>query len=201
MRAIYGFGDASGSGFGGSWKKKVAVKYHFGLWGSDLDDSSSNHRELKNLADMVFCMERGGDLKSTEVFIFTDNSTAERAFFKGSSTSRILHDLVLRLQKLEMTAGIKLHFIHVSGTRMITQGSDGLSRGNLSEGVMRGEEMTSFIPLHLSALERSEVLKAWIASWFSFNDRPLEFFEPIDWYDRGHDIKASTPKLRRSVVT
>jgi hypothetical protein len=75
---------------------------------------------------------------------------------------------------------------------MITQGSDGLSRGNLSEGVMRGEEMTSFIPLHLSALERSEALKVWIASWFSLNDRPLEFLEPIDWYERGHDIKGST---------
>jgi hypothetical protein len=75
-----------------------------------LDDSSSNNRDLKNLADMVFCMERDGDLKGTEVFIFTDNSTAERAFFKGSSQSRILHDLVLRLRKLEMTAGIKLHF-------------------------------------------------------------------------------------------
>ena len=124
-----------------------------------MDDSSSNHRELKNLADMVFCMESDGDLKGTEVFIFTNNSTAERAFFKGSSKSRLLHDLVLRLRKLEMTAGIKLHFIHVAGTRMITQGSDGLSRGNLSEGVMRGEEMTSFIPLHLSALERSELLK------------------------------------------
>jgi len=118
-------------------------------------------------------MERDGDLKGTEVFIFTDNSTAERDFFKGSSKGRILHDLVLRLQKLVMTAGIKLHFIHVSGTRMITQGLDGLSRGNLSKGVMRGEEMTSFIPLHLSAVERSEVLKVWIASWFSFNDRPL----------------------------
>jgi hypothetical protein len=192
MRAIYGFGDASGSGFGGSWKKEGAIKYRFGLWGSDLDDSSSNHRELKNLADMVFCMEHDGDLEGTEVFIFTDNSTAERAFFKGSSKSKILHDLVLRLRKLEMTAGIKLHFIHVSGTRMITQGSDGLSRGNLSEGVMRGEEMTSFIPLHLSALERSEELKVWIESWFSFKDRPLEFLEPMDWFERGHDIKGST---------
>ena len=192
MRAIYGFGDASGSGFGGSWKKQGTIKYRFGLWGSDLDDSSSNHRELKNLADMVFCMENDGDLEGTELFIFTDNSTAERAFFKGSSKSKILHDLVLRLRKLEMTAGIKLHFVHVSGTRMITQGSDGLSRGNLSEGVMRGEEMSSFIPLHLSALARSKELKIWITSWFSSLDRPLEFLEPIDWYERGHDIKGST---------
>jgi hypothetical protein len=36
MRAIYGFGDASGSGFGGSWKRKGAVKYRFGLMGKRL---------------------------------------------------------------------------------------------------------------------------------------------------------------------
>ena len=66
MRAIYRFSDASGTGFGGSWKKECAVKYCFGLWCIDLNDSSSNHRELKNLADMVFCMEQDGDLKGTE---------------------------------------------------------------------------------------------------------------------------------------
>jgi len=180
MRAMYGFSDASGSGFGASWKKRGKIKYRFGLWGSDLDESTSNHRELRNLADMVRCMETGGDLKGTEVFIFTDNSTAERAFLKGSSTSRILHELVLRLRKLEMNVGIKLYFIHVSGTRMISQGSDGLSRGKLYEGVMRGEEMTSFIPLHLNALERSPELRSWIESWLVWNNRPLEFLEPID---------------------
>lgn len=60
-----------------------------------MDDSSSNHCKLKKLADMVFCMDQDRDLKGTEVIIFTDNSTAEQAFFKGSSTGRILHDLVL----------------------------------------------------------------------------------------------------------
>lgn len=83
--------------------------------------------------------------------------------------------MTLCWRKLEMIAGIKLHLIHVAGTRMIFQGSDGLSRGNLSEGVMRSEEMTSFIPLHLSGLKRSGILKAWIASWFGFKDTvPLE---------------------------
>jgi len=97
-------------------------------------------------------METAGDLKGTEVFIFTDNSTAERAYFKGFSTSRILHEL----------------------------------------GVMRGEEMTSFITLHLNALERSPELRSWIESWLVWNNRPLEFLEPIYWYERGHDFKGST---------
>ncbi len=54
----------------------------------------------------------------------------------------------------------KLNLINVSGKQMmIAQGSDaGLSR----EGVMKGDEMRSFNPLHLSALERLDGLKKWI---------------------------------------
>ena len=37
---------------------------------------------------------------------------------------------------------------------MILQGADGLSRGDMYEGVMRGDNMLDFIPLHLSAIER-----------------------------------------------
>ena len=48
MKVIYGFGDASGAGFGGTWSeaKNDTLKYRFGIWGSDMDDSSSNNREL-----------------------------------------------------------------------------------------------------------------------------------------------------------
>ena len=33
---------------------------------------------------------------------------------------------------------MKIHLIHVAGTCMIDQGSDGSSRGNMLEGVMKG---------------------------------------------------------------
>ena len=79
----------------------------------------------------------------------------------------------------------KLHFIHVAGTRMIAQGSDGLSRGNLSEGVMRGAVMDLFIPLNETAFERSATLKDWLKFWVSGD---LEFLEPKDWFVQGHDI-------------
>ncbi len=42
---------------------------------------------------------------------------------------------------------------------MIKQGTDGLSRGDLVEGVMRGESMLSFVPLHRSCIDRSPLLK------------------------------------------
>ena len=52
LRAIYGFGDASGSDFG------------------------TNNRELLILANVISCMEQDGDLEGAEIFIFIDNSTA-----------------------------------------------------------------------------------------------------------------------------
>ena len=72
----------------------------------------------------------------------------------------------------------KIHFIRVSGTRMIAQGSNGLSRGNVSEGVMHGETMSSFIVLNESTLKRSPALKDWLRSWVT---NELEFLKPRDW--------------------
>mmetsp|Transcript_786 Transcript_786/g.1204 ORF Transcript_786/g.1204 Transcript_786/m.1204 type:complete len:91 (+) Transcript_786:5431-5703(+) len=49
----YGFGDAAGSGFGSSWEENNGIRYRFGVWGSDKEDSSSNLRELENLVDTL----------------------------------------------------------------------------------------------------------------------------------------------------
>ena len=57
---------------------------------------------------------------------------------------------------VEMEYGMSLHIVHVSGKRMIAQGTDGCSRGSLMEGVMAGENMLSFIDLGCSALDRHQ---------------------------------------------
>lgn len=57
-------------------------------------------------------------LKKSELFVFTDNTTEESAFFKGTSLSKKLFNLVLELRELQM---LKLHLVHVSGQRMIVQ--------------------------------------------------------------------------------
>ena len=54
--------------------------------------------------------------------------------------------------------------VHIAGTRMIEEDADGLSRGCLSEGVMRGVNMSKFIPLHFTAFERSPALEPWLRS-------------------------------------
>ena len=105
-----------------------------------------------------------GLLKDSELWIFTDNSTTKSCFFRGGSTSKLLHELVLCLQKAEMTCGFTLHLVHVAGTRMIAQGTNGLSRGSLLEGVVREEDMLSFIDLAQGAFERSPNLQDFVQS-------------------------------------
>jgi hypothetical protein len=73
--------------------------------------------------------------------------------------------------------------------RMIAEGGDGVSRGLLNEGVMAGYDILSFIPLHLSAIDRFPDLLDWLKSWTS---RKLEVLEPDDWYGLGHDIRGWT---------
>ena len=91
----YAFGDASKAGFGSSWVSDNSGKYRFGNWGREMDNGLSNLRELKNLVDTLKKMAKGGELEGSETFIFTDNSTAEAAFFKGSSKSKLLFKLIL----------------------------------------------------------------------------------------------------------
>jgi hypothetical protein len=49
--------------------------------------------------------------------------------------------------------------------------------------------MLGFIPLHLSALQQSETLKAWIHSWLG---NQAKFLEPADWFERGHNMSGGS---------
>lgn len=174
-QVFYGFGDTSGQGRGstirgfrtiqhpsGKLGPLTDLKYRVGVWGSDEENESSNYRELTNLVEDMEAEAREGDLRDTEVFMCTDNSTAESTFYKGSSSSLKLHALIVRLHKLSIEYSITIHLIHVAGTRMIAQGTDGCSRGILMEGVMAGENMLSYFDLDKSATLRSPALLTWI---------------------------------------
>ena len=190
--AKFAFGDASGGGFGSSWESSNeggkdcdGINYRFGTWDKKTSTESSNYRELRNLTETLELMASEGTLAGTELFVFTDNSTAESAFSKGSSSSRMLFELVLRLRKLEMAESCKIHLSHVSGKRMIAQGSDGLSRGNLTEGVMRGADMKGFIPINKTAFERSPGLRKWLDEW---TQGECTFLDTTGWYTKGQEL-------------
>ena len=202
IKALYIFGDASGLGFGASWTSGKELKYRYGVWGLEVkEDSTSNYRELRNLVETLERTGLDGELKGREIYVFTDNTTAESIAAKGSSTSPLLFELVVRLYKLSMKFLCSVNIIHVAGTRIIAQGSDGLYRGNLLEGVQRGEELLSFVPLHISALVRQPSLRQWISSWAYTTAGSgatvqsianVEFLQPEDWFLRSHDITGYT---------
>jgi hypothetical protein len=184
------------------------IKFRYGIWGDDLAGRSSNFREMFNIADSVAAevashkfthlshlvqklesASAEGLLHHTEFFMFTDNAVAEGAFFKGSSTNKHLFDLVLRLEQLEFDNSLKIHVIHVSGKRMIAQGTDGLSRGDLSEGVLQGFNFLDFVPLHKSALDHCAGIIPWCLSWLPSSCTLVPLL-PLDWYSKGHGISG-----------
>jgi hypothetical protein len=124
------------------------------VWGSNADNMSSNFQELRNIVESIKDQVAQGGLKNVELFMFTDNLMAESAFYRATfSSKKLLFELVLRLKKLEMSAGLRIHRIHISGHHMIYDGIDGLSRGCLMEGVMTGVPFLDFFPLNKTAFE------------------------------------------------
>jgi hypothetical protein len=119
-KVYYGFGDASCCGFGATIQIGDEIVYEYGQWTQEVTESrSSNWRELANLVETLERVVVEHNLEGSEIFIFTNNSTAEAAFWKGTSKLRRLFELVLRLKVLEQKYGLILHVIHVSGRRMI----------------------------------------------------------------------------------
>jgi hypothetical protein len=182
--AVYGFVDASKSGFGASIDHGNKVTYRMGIWGRDTEEDSSNYREFANLVETLEEESLDGSLDGVMLVVATDNSTVEAAVYKGNSSNVKLFDLVVRLRLLELKVGGKFIISHVSGKRMVHQGTDGISRGHLREGITVSEMMLDFCPWHLSALERSPHLLSWLKETFG---RSLETLTPEGWFTRGHD--------------
>lgn len=187
----YGFGDASGGGFGSSLlDPDSGIDIIFGTWNESGRSQSSNFREFGNLVIRLESEAENGKLSGAELFLFTDNSTTESAYHNGTSSSPLLFDLVLRLRILELKFGVRLHVIHVPGTRMIAQGTDGISRGNQMEGVMSGSDMLNFIPLNLGAIQRNPNLIFWFRFWLDCpNLTPLSI---SDWLKKGQGLSNET---------
>jgi hypothetical protein len=70
---------------------------------------------------------------------------------------------------------------------MIKLGVDGLSRGNMGEGVMKDPDIfLKDVPLNLGLHERSPEMVQWFCDVFDIkNDDVLK---PADWFEKGHDV-------------
>ena len=186
---FFNFGDAAGSGFGNTWSKlgdEGEAEVMYGWWDDVYAAKSSNFREFVNQVQQIKRkLEEGAIREGAEIFLFTDNFVAECAFHKGNSKSRQLFELMLELRELQMEGRLFIHLIWVSGLRMIAQGTDGASRGDLSNGVLAGQDMLSFVPLNKGVDVRSQELVAWFSD--TFVDTHFQALTPKGWFLEAHE--------------
>jgi hypothetical protein len=104
----------------------------------------------------------------------------------------LLHELILRLKKAEIQHGFILHMVHVAGTRMIEQGTDGLSRGSFLEGVLAGKDMLSFADLSLSAIQRFPKVLDYVQSWLAPVVGEGKLLKEEEWFVEGHGIEGGS---------
>lgn len=193
-RPRYFFGDASGAGYGVSgWSPgDNSIEIDFGAWDPQkMSSSSSNERELLNLVLKIEQLHTEGKVNpGTEFFLFTDNWSAEAAFYRGSAKSKSMLMLMLRLHQICMNGQSFIHIIWVSGKRMIAQGTDGLSRSDYSTGVMRGQPMLEHVPLNLSAFDRQPQRILSFLHDITGSEKFTQI-EPKDWYSVPFDTDGS----------
>jgi hypothetical protein len=146
--AAYMFGDASGGGYGTSlWLPDAEVlELTYGTWRSEVSKQSSNFRESANFVRRVEQLVRDRKIRrGMEIWLFTANFVTEMVWHKGTTKSRLLHGLVQRLRKLEMDGELFIQVVWVAGTRMMRQRTEGLSRGDLFNGILAGKNYLDYI--------------------------------------------------------
>jgi hypothetical protein len=102
-----------------------------GVWSPRVYCFSSNWKEAQTLyATLQRARDQHQhDLRGVTFFYFTDNMTTYYTFMSGSSKSPSIHSLLEDIKLLEIELEIVLEVIHVPGTTIISEGTDGLSTG------------------------------------------------------------------------
>jgi hypothetical protein len=137
------WGDGSGTGGGGTSKDIESPAYRpqgdtemwMGMWSYHVIHYSSNKKEMKTRVltleqEYEATVAKGlpSNVRDMTMIYFTDNTTVYYCVTSGSSCNYILHKMVQRIKYLELLLGCHLEVIHVPGTTMIHQGTDGLTR-------------------------------------------------------------------------
>jgi hypothetical protein len=87
-----------------------------------------------------------------------------------------------------MMGNLIIYLVWITGMRMIEQGTDGISRGDLVTGVMSGTHMLTFVPLDTRVDQCAPGLVDWVAlaSGDGWN-----VLSPREWY---HDVHLNMGK-------
>ena len=178
-------GDASGEAKGALLCRGAKIEYVTAEWTDSAKGQSSNWREATNLVDRIEELSKEEQAWDMEVITLTDNEVFERTFWKGSSTNEKLHETILRLRKISLTRRLRTLVYHISGERMKRIGVDGLSRGDMYEGVLAGGDPLDYVPFNEGANARSEGrVEEWVKTWWGpFTLRTLT---PEGWFEAAH---------------
>ena len=188
VATIYLMGDASGTGFGSALWNGEGLAYQAGNHAPYYAAQSSNFCKADNLVSRMGEGADTGIWDENECFILTDNEAFEGIFYKGHSSSPELTDVILHLWILQQKHSKILHVIHVAG--MKASGIDGLSPGDMLEGMMiGGANPQSYLPFHLNTNEQMNgAVIDWVHSWWRdidcnpWADVPLKHLTPEDWF-------------------
>jgi hypothetical protein len=113
-------------------------------------------------------------------YIFVvDNEVTERAWFNETSLSIDLFELVLELWQEEIAGNFIVKMVHISGERMIGEGTDALSRGEVHAKDLMNVILHT-VPLDKSPCARLTKLWEWIQSWAGDE---VCFAEPKHWFE------------------
>jgi hypothetical protein len=174
---LYGFADASGGGLGSTVIiPGSGIRCRVGVWGKDNENETSNYKEFENVMLTVEEEARQGMVQGASMYLFTYNSTMAGPLLTGNTPSRKLFNLIVQFRKIQMSCDADVMVSHVAGT-------DALSCVLLNEGVTMVLDMLSFIPLHLSVIERNPQIIPWISTWLG---EDAEILSPLQWFSHGH---------------
>ena len=133
------WGDGSGTGLGGtitfiplvSTQDPTTLNVWMGTWDTTIAPATSNWKEMCTLKQTLLnekCLN-GSRVRHRRLIYCTDNMVMSDIFRRGISKSDSLQKLFLDIKLLEIELKCHLLVIHVPGTSMIQEGTDGLSRG------------------------------------------------------------------------
>ncbi|CAJ1936812.1 unnamed protein product [Cylindrotheca closterium] len=122
-----------------------------GKWKPSIYIFPSVWKELATLKETLLWIKESPhahQVIGTTVFYFTDNSGVYWIATTGSSRTRSLHKLISEIRLLELDLQCVLQVVHVPGRVLITQGTDGLSRGvwmSALQDIMDSDRLTQAI--------------------------------------------------------
>jgi hypothetical protein len=175
------WGDGSGTGTGGTredigapvYRSESGMEMWMGTWSPDIIHYSSNKKELQTLilsleAEVTQTISRGrpSAVRDMSLLYFTDNTTVYYVVGNGTSKNSTLQTMVHRVKYLELCLGCHLEVVHVPGTLMITQGTDGLSRGVWISSLHQASSSRQLLPELFAPARCSPDLLSWMLSQF-----------------------------------